>query len=696
MKWTHILAVLMVIACMFSLTPILIPVVHGKDIGTGQEIQKGVWRLTDSPIYVNVDITVPTDESLTIEPGVAVYFELDKKMTVKGELIAAGTGSNRISFAYKGGGSGRTNWKGIVLQSVTQPSTISYCTISNARAALTIEGSLYNVITNNIIRYNNAAILIQAAQGNIISDNEIYENTECGVSVRNGCQRILISRNTIYKIEGDGIVLGGGPPFNVDIKIRDNMINNNYYAGVNASFSETLEITGNTIHYNWKSPPSRLQRSGAGGNIKLNGTLAYPVKDVTIYNNKIHSAAQNGTGILIGNATNIRISYNDVYLNEWAGINATRQSSLCQVYSNNIRNNGYSKQAWDGGSGNYWDDGSRGNYWSAYKGNDTNNDGVGDTPFLLGLPKNSKDNFPLVNPLFVIMTTISTSATSTRMAVLTSYLSTTTKTDTSPTLVTITSYGTSTSYTWTFSTTSTVTVYSIFPSSTTTTVTTSSTSTYSTTTSSTSSVTTTVTTTLTVATPGRCFIASAAHGSELSPQVQFLRDLRDSEISSTFAGAHFMRVFNEFYYSFSPSLAESISASDSAKATMRVLLAPLLGSLSLGQAICHTCPPQSELRVLMAGLVSSSLLGLLYTSPIIALSTVKANDKRKKNGVSLRPLAMVWLGSLLALGMSYVFLYFGQTSIAEFVAMVSTGTLVLSTMIISPLLLLKLIRRLLS
>jgi len=165
---------------------------------------------------------------------------------------------------------------------------------------------------------------------------------------------------------------------------------------------------------------------------------------------------------------------------------------------------------------------------------------------------------------------------------------------------------------------------------------------------------------------------------------------------NTFTGAQFMRIFNEFYYSFSPSFAELISASDSAKATVRVLLAPLLGSLSLGRAVCHACPPQSELGVLMAGIVSSSLLGLLLTSPIIALSTVKANDKRKKSGVSLRPLALVWLGSLLALGMSYVFLYFGQTSIAEFVAMVSTGTLVLSTMIISPLLLLKLIRRLLS
>jgi len=700
MKWKSKAAILALTSLiLLSILPGA-PFVHGKEIGPGQETQTGVWRVTDSPIYVSVDVMVPVDQMLRIEPGVTVYFEHDKEMIVRGELVAEGTASSRISFVYRGGGTGRANWKGIRLQSVTQPSIMSYCIISNARNALVIEGSLNNIITSNIIRYNTAGILVEAAQGNTMSGNEIYENTNWGISVKRGCQRIVIFGNSIYKIEGDAIVLGGGPPFNIDIKIRDNTIQDNYGAGINASFTEAMDVASNLIYHNWKFPPSRWRLFG--GNILLTNTshigrLEYFNKDVTIHNNRIHSAVQNGSGVYIGNATNVRITYNDIHLNEGPGVNATGGSRLCQVHHNNLRNNGYSRQAWDGGTNNYWDDGSRGNYWSSYKGNDTNNDGVGDTFYQLGGPRNSRDNFPLVNPLLFLVTTTSASATSTRMVILTSYLSTTTKTETSPTLATVTSYATWTSYTWTVSTTSTMTIYSVLPTTTTTTTTTSSTSTWLTTTSSTSSVTTTVTTTLTVATtPGRCLIASAAHGSDLAPQVQFLRDFRDSEILNAFAGAQFMRVFNEFYYSFSPSFAELISASDSAKATVRVLLAPLLGSLSVGQAVCHTCPPQSELGVLMAGLVSSSLLGLLYTSPIIALSAVKANDKRKKSGVSLRPLAMVWLGSLLALGMSYVFLYFGQTSIAEFVAMVSTGTLVLSTMIISPLLLLKLIRRLLS
>jgi len=53
--------------------------------------------------------------------------------------------------------------------------------------------------------------------------------------------------------------------------------------------------------------------------------------------------------------------------------------------------------------------------------------------------------------------------------------------------------------------------------------------------------------------------------------------------------------------------------------------------------------------------------------------------------VALKIFGIVWIGSLLALGLSYMLLYSGMTKAAEFMAMVSTGTLVLSTMILFPL-----------
>ena len=57
-------------------------------------------------------------------------------------------------------------------------------------------------------------------------------------------------------------------------------------------------------------------------------------------------------------------------------------------------------------------------------------------------------------------------------------------------------------------------------------------------------------------TPSQCLIATAAFGSELTPQVQYLRHFRDHYILSTASGTAFMKVFNTVYYSFSPQVAE--------------------------------------------------------------------------------------------------------------------------------------------
>src|SRR3989344_1959875 len=55
---------------------------------------------------------------------------------------------------------------------------------------------------------------------------------------------------------------------------------------------------------------------------------------------------------------------------------------------------------------------------------------------------------------------------------------------------------------------------------------------------------------------GGCLIATATYGSELAPQVQFLREVRDNTVISTASGTSFMTAFNSFYYSFSPTIAD--------------------------------------------------------------------------------------------------------------------------------------------
>ena len=80
---------------------------------------------------------------------------------------------------------------------------------------------------------------------------------------------------------------------------------------------------------------------------------------------------------------------------------------------------------------------------------------------------------------------------------------------------------------------------------------------------------------------GGCLIATAAYGSEMAPQVQYLREIRDNKVMSTESGASFMGGFNEFYYSFSPAIADYERENPLFKEAVKVVLTPLMSSLAI-------------------------------------------------------------------------------------------------------------------
>ena len=80
---------------------------------------------------------------------------------------------------------------------------------------------------------------------------------------------------------------------------------------------------------------------------------------------------------------------------------------------------------------------------------------------------------------------------------------------------------------------------------------------------------------------GGCLIATAAFGSELSPQVQQLRELRDNTVLNTKSGMAFMTTFNQFYYSFSPTVADFEREQPIFKEAVKITLTPMLTSLSI-------------------------------------------------------------------------------------------------------------------
>jgi hypothetical protein len=108
-----------------------------------------------------------------------------------------------------------------------------------------------------------------------------------------------------------------------------------------------------------------------------------------------------------------------------------------------------------------------------------------------------------------------------------------------------------------------------------------------------------------------CLIATATFGSELAPEVQFLRNFRDYKILQTFAGSSFMVAFNDWYYSFSPAVAQFEYGHPLVRAAMKDVLYPVIAILQLGAAAFDLLPMNPEAGALLSGLTISALLGIL-------------------------------------------------------------------------------------
>ncbi len=125
---------------------------------------------------------------------------------------------------------------------------------------------------------------------------------------------------------------------------------------------------------------------------------------------------------------------------------------------------------------------------------------------------------------------------------------------------------------------------------------------------------------------GGCLIATAAFGSELAPQVQFLREIRDNTVLSTASGTSFMTAFNSFYYSFSPAVADLERQNPMFKELVKVTITPLLSSLTLLQYV----EIDSEEEMLGYGISIILLnIGMYFVAP--ALIVFKLKNRKKKN-----------------------------------------------------------------
>ena len=134
---------------------------------------------------------------------------------------------------------------------------------------------------------------------------------------------------------------------------------------------------------------------------------------------------------------------------------------------------------------------------------------------------------------------------------------------------------------------------------------------------------------------GGCLIATAAYGTELAPQVQMLREIRDDVLRPTASGTAFLSGFNQVYYSFSPAVADLERENPALREATRHLITPMLYSISL-MALAED---GSEAHAAGLGILVIALnVGMYVAAPAAALWHVgrRVGAFRRAGGLAAR------------------------------------------------------------
>ncbi len=118
---------------------------------------------------------------------------------------------------------------------------------------------------------------------------------------------------------------------------------------------------------------------------------------------------------------------------------------------------------------------------------------------------------------------------------------------------------------------------------------------------------------------GSCLIATAAYGTELAPQVQHLRQIRDNTLLSTTSGVSFMSGFNTVYYTFAPAIADWQRENILFKEFVKITITPGIHILN----IMNMAEPTNESVIFFGVSTIGLLVGVYVISPAFIVYKIR-------------------------------------------------------------------------
>lgn len=123
---------------------------------------------------------------------------------------------------------------------------------------------------------------------------------------------------------------------------------------------------------------------------------------------------------------------------------------------------------------------------------------------------------------------------------------------------------------------------------------------------------------------GGCLIATAAYGTELDPAVQNLRDIRNKLYTSEVAGG-LMHTTNDFYYMFSPAVADFERQNPVLRDTVRILITPFLASFAV---LDHNSMDTDSALVWYVALMAALNIVGYVGAPVVAAVVIRKSVRR--------------------------------------------------------------------